>query len=188
MRPELLIAIVSGLLTLLASSLVAIYQARTEFQKMLKQLEQKYTTSLFEKRLEAYPLLYQLLHTLNHEIEYNVHNQGEIDRQNLIEFQHHYDHWIATSAFLLTPTTAELVWGYHNYLIDILGQTSEQSLSEKQWIEVRNIQATIGKCLRAELGVYDTRAAGIFKSEPYVHAMIERLNQSSRRIRNRFDY
>lgn len=188
MKPELLIAIVSGVLTLLASSLVAIYQARTEFRKILKQLEQKYTVSLFNKRLETYPLLFKLLHDLNHEIEYGSQNKENLSKQKLIEFQSHYDSWIAAYAFLLTPTTAELVWGYHNYLIDVLEQVSGSSLPEEQWVEVRNVQVTIGKCLRAELGVYDTKAAGVLEAEPYIHTMVERLNQSSRKIRNRFGY
>lgn len=184
MKPELLIAIVSGLLTLLASFFVAMYQARTEFRKMVRQLEQKYTTSLFEKRLEAYPMLYQMLHHLNNEIEYNTQS-----KQQLIEFQKNYDNWIASHAILLTSTTGKLVWGYHHYLIDVLGQFPGQTLPEETWIEIRNIQATIGKFLRAELGVYDTQAAGTPELEKtYVRAMIEKLHQSSRKNRSRFGY
>ena len=115
MKPELLITIVSGILTLLASFFVAMYQARTEFEKMVEQLEQKYTTSLFEKRLEAYPKLYKILHALNNEIEYNTQNKPQ-----LIKLQEDYDNWIASYAILLTPAVGKLVWGYHHYLIDIL--------------------------------------------------------------------
>ncbi|GEM_PF-6550971 len=188
MKPELLIAIVSGVLSLVASSLIAAYQARTEFQKMLKQLEQKYTTSLFEKRLELYPSLFTLLHNLNHEIEYKSQNKQHLSRQKLVEFQRYYDSWIATHAFLLTPASAELVWGYHHYLIDILEQESENYLPEEKWVEIRNTQLTIGKFLRAELGIYDTKAAGTLKLEPYIQAITKKLNQSSRKIRNRFGY
>jgi hypothetical protein len=74
-KPELLIAIVSGIITLSASFFVAMYQARTEFRKMVRQLEQKYTTSLFDKRLEAYPMLFKILHDLNNEIEYKTETQ-----------------------------------------------------------------------------------------------------------------
>lgn len=183
-KPELLIAIVSGVLTLLASFFVAMYQARTEFRKMVRQLEQKYTTSLFEKRLEAYPMLYKILHDLNNKIEYNTQS-----KQQLTEFQKNYDDWIAFHAILLTPTIGKLVWGYHNYLIDTLEQFSGDSLSEEKWIEIRNIQATIGKFLRAELGVYDTQAAGAPELEkPYVKAIVKKLHQSSRKIRSRFGY
>ena len=188
MKPELLIAIVSGVLAIVASSLVAVYQARTEFRKMLKQLEQKYTVSLFDKRLEVYPFLFKLVHDLNHEIEYNSQNKRNLNKQQLVEFQKHYDSWISAYAFLLTPTTAELIWGYHHYLIELLEQTPDNSLSEEQWIEIRNVQVTISKCLRAELGVYDTKAAGVLELEPYIRTMLERLNQSSRKIRNRFGY
>jgi len=183
-KPELLIAIVSGILTLSASFFVAMYQARTEFRKMVRQLEQKYTTSLFDKRLEAYPLLFKILHDLNNEIEYNTQS-----KQQLIELQKDYDDWVSSHAILLTPTTGKLVWGYHHYLIDILEQFPSESLPEEKWAEIRNIQATIGKFLRAELGVYDTEAAGSPELEKsYIKAIIERLNQSSKKIRSRFGY
>jgi hypothetical protein len=81
------------------------------------------------------------------------------------------------------------VWGYHHYLIDTLEQFPYESLQKENWAEIRNIQSTIGKFLRAELGVYDTKAAGVPELEkPFMKAAIERLNQSSRKIRDRFSY
>ena len=181
---QLTVAIVSGLITLLASSLIAIYQSRSEFRKLTKQLEQTYTTSLFDKRLEVYPVLFRALNQLNHKIEYS-----SLDKQQLVEFQHQYDDWLATHAILLTPTTAKVVWGYHNYLIDLLEQYYDSPLSLEQWIEIRNIQIVIGKFLRAEIGVFDTTAAGIPELErPHVRAIIEKLQRSSQKIRNRFGY
>jgi hypothetical protein len=177
MKPELLIAIVSGLITLLASSFVAIYQARTEFQKLTRQLEQKYTTSLFDKRLEVYPVLFKALNDFNNVIEYNSSS-----KQQLIEFQKQYDTWISSHAILPTPTTAKAVWGYHNYLIDLLEQYHDIALPQERWIEIRNIQIVIGKFLRAEIGVFDTIAAGIPELEkPHVKAIIDKLHQSSKK-------
>ncbi|MEM9808985.1 MAG: hypothetical protein AAF959_27335 [Cyanobacteria bacterium P01_D01_bin.56] len=181
---ELVIAIASGLITLVASSLIAVYQARTEFHKLSKQLEQTYTTSLFDKRLEVYPLLFKALSQFNHSIEYRSPN-----KQQLIEFQHQYDDWTSTHAILLTPTTANAVWGYHNYLIDILEQYHDSPIPLEQWIEIRNIQTVISKFLRAEIGVFDTTAAGIPELEkPYVKEILNKLQQSSEKIRSRFRY
>ena len=181
---QLAVAIVSGLITLLASSLIAIYQSRSEFRKLTKQLEQTYTTSLFDKRLEVYPVLFRALNQLNHKIEYS-----SPDKQQLVDFQHQYDDWLATHAILLTPTTAKVVWGYHNYLIDLLERHYDSPLPLEQWVEIRNIQIVIGKFLRAEIGVFDTTAAGIPELErPYVRAIIDKLQHSSQKIRNRFGY
>ena len=168
---QLVIAIVSGLITLLASSLIAVYQSRTEFRKLQKQLEQTYTTSLFDKRLEMYPVLFRTLNDFNHQIEY-----GSPNKQQLMEFQRQYDDWVSTHGILLTPTTAKAVWGYHNYLIDLLEQYHDSSLPLEQWIEIRNIQIVIGKFLRAEIGVFDTTTAGIPELEkPYVKTIIDKL-------------
>ena len=176
MKPELAIAIVSGLLTLVASYLVAMYQARTELKKMVRQLQQQYTTSLFDRRLDVYPLLYRLTQGLNNQIDYRTQT-----RQGLVELQQQYDDWLAVHAILLTPALGELAWGYHAYLIEILGQ---DSISDPVWRESYTIQATLGKCLRAELGVYDTAAAGLPELEkPHVKAVMERLRQSVERLR-----
>ncbi|NEQ54663.1 MAG: hypothetical protein F6K11_31795 [Leptolyngbya sp. SIO3F4] len=184
MQLELVVAIVSGLITLAASSLIAVYQSRTEFRKLRKQLEQTYTTSLFDRRLEVYPVLFKTLNRFNHRIEYDSPN-----KQQLAEFQHHYDEWVSIHAILLTPTTAKVVWGYHNYLIDVLEQYHDGAIPLEKWIEIRNIQSVIGKFLRAEIGVFDTTAAGIPELErPHVKAIIDKLQGSSQKIRNRFGY
>ncbi|MGD1854456.1 MAG: hypothetical protein ACFB2W_09405 [Leptolyngbyaceae cyanobacterium] len=184
MQLELVIAIVSGLITLLASSAIAVYQSRTEFRKLTRQLEQTYTTSLFDKRLNVYPILFQALHDLNHKIEYSSPN-----KQQLIEFRHQYDDWLSTYGILLTPATAQVVWGYHSYLIDLLEQYHDRPLPLDCWIDIRNIQIVIGKCLRAEIGVFDTTAAGIPELEnPYVKALISKLLHSAQTIRSRFGY
>jgi hypothetical protein len=184
MKPELLVAIVSGLITLLASFFVATYQARTEFRKLARQLEQTYTTSLFDKRLEGYPVLFKILNDFNHVIEYNSPTKGQ-----LVEFQKQYDSWIASQAIFLTPTTAKVVWGHHHYLIDLLEQYPDLSFPKERWIEIRNIQVVIGKFLRAEIGVFNTTAAGNPELEKhYVKEIMDKLHQSSKKIRSRFGY
>ncbi|MEO1126218.1 MAG: hypothetical protein AAFX95_19440 [Cyanobacteria bacterium J06639_16] len=184
MTPELLIAIVSGILTLLASFFVAMYQARVESRKLVRQLEQQYTTSLFDKRLAAYTVLFQLLHDFNAVIEYGISN-----RQQLADFRKHYDSWVSAHAILLTRTTAKLVWGYHNYLINLLGQPTDVPLPQEQWVEIRNIHVLLGKALRAEVGIFDTTAAGIPEfDKPHVRALVEKLKQSSKQVRRRFGY
>ena len=184
MKPEFLIAIVSGLITLAASFFVAIYQARTEFRKLARNLEQQYATALFEKRLEVYPVLFKALQDLNHVIEYQVPSE-----QDLVEFQQQYDRWLASHAILLTPTTAKVVWGYHNYLITLREQYHDSRLPQTVWTEIRNIQVVIGKFLRAELGVFDTIAAGISDLDrPHIQAILDRLHQTSQKLRDRFGY
>ncbi len=176
--------IVSGLITLAASSLIAVYQSRTEFRKLRKQLEQTYTTALFDKRLEMYPILFKILNDFNHRIEY-----GSPNKQQLMEFQRCYDDWGASHGLLLTPVTAKVVWGYHNYLINLLEQYHDNPVPLEQWIEMRNIQVVIGKFLRAEIGVFDTTTAGNPELErPYVKAIIDKLEHSSQNIRSRFRY
>ena len=182
MQPELIIAIISGLITLLVSFFVAMYQSRSEFRKMAQQLEEKYTTSLFNKRLEAYPLLFRIVSQLSNAIE-----QGNQSKQQLADFQGQFDDWLSSYAILLTRSTAEILWRYHGYLIDLLEQYRDEMMPEEEWIEIRNVHVTIGKFLRAELGVFDTKPAGTPEIEkPHVKELLEKLGQRSKKVRGRF--
>jgi hypothetical protein len=151
---------------------------------MARQLEEKYTTSLFDKRLEVYPSLSKALNELSNAIEHNTQS-----KQHLVEFQSQFEKWISSNAIFLTPTTARIVWGYYHYLIDLIDQHRDKPIHEDQWVEMRNIQLTIGKFLRAELGVFDTKPAGTSDlEEPYVKEILDKLNSSSKKIRSRFGY
>ncbi len=184
MQPELIIAIISGLITLLASFFVAMYQSRAEIRKMTKQLEEKYTTSLFDKRLEAYPPLFKILSQLSNVIEHSTQSKDQ-----LTDFQGQLDNWLSSYAILLTPSTAQILWSYHGYLIDLHEQYRDEPMPEEQWIEIRNVHVTIGKFLRAELGVFDTKPAGTPELEkPHVKQLLEKLGQRSKKVRGRFGY
>jgi hypothetical protein len=184
MEAELVVAIVSGLITLTASFFVAMYKSRAEFKKMAKQLEERYTTSLFDKRLESYPLLFKALNQLSNAIESNAQSE-----EQLREFQRQFDSWLSSYAIFLTPSTAQMVWGYHVYLLNLLKQYQGGLIPEERWIEIRNIHVVIGKLLRAELGVFDTQPAGIPELEkPHVKGILERLEQETRKVRTRFGY
>lgn len=182
MKLELIIVIVSGVITLLASFLIATYQTRLEFQKMSKQLEEKYTTALFNKRIEVYPQLFKILHDFNHKVEYRTQN-----KQTLLTFQQEFDGWMSTNAIFLTSTISQIAWGYHSFLIDLLEDSHNKQITEDKWVEIRNIQLTFGKFLRAELGVFDTVPAGIPELEkPHVQAILNKLSQSSKKVHSRF--
>ena len=184
MQPELIIVIVSGFITLLASLFVAMYQSRVEFRKLASQLEEKYTTSLFDKRLEVYPLLFKALNTVNSSIEQNCQS-----KQLIMDFQDEFENWLSLNAIFLTPATANIIWGYHNYLIDLGNLYGEADIPEERWVEIRNIQVAIGKFLRAELGVYDMEPAGTPELEkPHVKEVLDKLDKSSDKIRKRFGY
>lgn len=184
MQTEILIAIVSGVITLFASFFVAMYRSRTEFKKLAKQLEEKYTTSLFEKRLAAYPELFRLVHELSNSIEKKTHT-----KKSLLAFQKAFDAWVSTSAILLTPATAKVVWRYHKHLIHLLQINEAPEIPEVKWTEIRNIHILIGKMLRAEIGVFNTQPAGTpTLDKPHVKAILAPLDTGVIHMSERFGY
>lgn len=184
MQPELIIAILSGMITLLASLFVAMYQVRAEFRKLARQLEGKYKTSLFDRRLEAYPLLFNDLNDLNNAIELN-----NCSKQRIFDIQAKLDKWLSSNALFLSSTTAQIVWRYRSYLIDLIEQYHDKPVPDERWIEIRNIQVIIGKFLRAELGVFDTEPAGTpGLDKPHIKEILDKLGQSSKKTHSRFGY
>lgn len=179
MQSELIVAIVTGLITLLASFVIATVQARAELRKMAKQLEERYTTSLFEKRLDAYPELFKILNSLTNAIEY-----GDVNRSELAQLQLEFDNWMSQHALFLTNSTARVAWGYHDYLIDTLEESRDQPVPDERWKEIQKIHKTLGKFLRAELGVFSTDAAGnVDLKKTHIAELLELLSQSSSKVR-----
>ena len=176
MQLELLIALVSGVLTLAASFFVAMYKSRSEVNKMGKLLEEKYSTALFEKRLAAYPVLYQMLNTMNMAIE------REANRVALLRtFQSDYEAWVGSHAILVTPSTGTVIWRYQRFLVNLLLKGKKTQIDQPQWEEIRNINRLIGKFLRAELGVYDTKPAGLPEMDkPHVQNLLRKLGASAK--------
>ncbi len=151
MSSNLIIAIVSGLITLIVSVLVTSLKNKSELKKIKKELELNYAKSLFDKRIEVYPSLFCLLSGLNKLIEYNRQSKADI-----IEFQKNIDKWNNENAIFLTTTSSRIAYGYRYYLIDLTSKYSDKEIPENDWKNIRKINVTFEKSLRAEIGVYDT--------------------------------
>ncbi len=184
MPTELVIAVISGLVAIVGSFFIAIYQSRVEFRKLARQVEEKYASSLFDKRLTVYPPLYSTLSRLTSAIETNTQTTEQVK-----QFQDQFENWLSSNAIFVTPTTATMVWGYRAYLLNLMETFEDEPIPEERWVEIRNLNVVIGKFLRAELGVFSTQPAGTPELEsPHVSEMIERLSQESGKRRSRFGY
>lgn len=181
MDKTIIISIVSGIITLLTSVVVAIFASRLELRKIQKELEQRYAQSLFDKRIELYPKLFTLLSSFNKFIEYHIQT-----KEQLLELQHNLDEWNNANAIFLTKTSDRIAYGYRFYLIDLFQRYSGAPIPEEEWKNIRTINIVFEKSLKAEIGVYDTRPAGILEKDT---EKVEKIvGDSIERVRNVLHY
>lgn len=182
MNNNLLIPIFSGILTLFASFFIAMYKSRVEIKKIAKQLEEKYTIALYNKRLEVFPEMFKIVNTLCQKIEKGINKFDD-----LIQFQESFDCWLSNNGILLTKSMVNLLWPYHNYLIIKLEKTNELTFSEEDWKHIRNFHVKICQSIRAELGIFETKAAGQYRLDhPDFKNMFNRIEQTSELLIKRF--
>ena len=160
MQVTIIISIISGIITLITSVLITTIKNRSELLKIHVELEQKYATSLFEKRLNVYPTLFKILSDFNKLIEYNIQTKDK-----LLELQKNLDEWNNEYAILLTTTSSRMAYSYRYYLIDLFQKYSKKDIPQDVWNNIRTLNVAFEKSIRAEIGIYDIRAAGVLNKE-----------------------
>jgi hypothetical protein len=85
---QYLVSIFTVAISVIASLIVTIIRNKTDFRKLKIEFDQKYAKSLFDKRVEAYPELYEILSGYGKIIQYK---QNTV--KNLIEFRNKIDAW-----------------------------------------------------------------------------------------------
>ena len=58
-----------------------------------------------------------------------------------------------------------MAYGYRFYLIDLFQKYFEKPIPENEWNNIRTLNVAFEKSIRAEIGIYDIRAAGVLKEE-----------------------
>lgn len=150
--PELLMAIITGLLSVVASVGVTTLSNRSELRRIRRELEQSYEKSLFDKRVKIYPKLYQLLSANIKLIRY-----GEASRDTLLKFREEIDSWNSKYALFFTPATSRLSGRFRTYLFLLL---KESEITDDHWIRVKNTLQLFEAALRAEIGILNVPAVG----------------------------
>ena len=141
---------------------------KTEFNKIKIGLEQKYAKSLFDKRIEVYPELYNLLSSYAKLIGYN---QQTID--NLIEFRDNIDKWNNKYSIFFTASTSTISARFRGYLRKLLSDGTKSRVTIEDWKAIGKILFHFEQLLRAEIGILDTKPVGEPKDIKNVYEFIE---------------
>ncbi|NUO82141.1 hypothetical protein HUU05_18885 [candidate division KSB1 bacterium] len=158
------IPIVSVLISVVTSVIITTLRNRTEVAKLRKQLEQQYAKSLFDKRLETYPKLYNVLSGYAKTIQYDQQTIG-----NLIQFRNALDEWDSQNALLHTEDTSRLAGKFRDYLKKLIAKSEESQIDteelKKEARDIKKIIAWFEQTIRTEIGILGTLPPGEMRDE-----------------------
>jgi hypothetical protein len=150
-----IISIVGVLISVNVSILVTRLQNKSELEKLKREQEQQYAKSLFEKRIDVYPELYNLFSSLAKMIR---DHQATV--KNLIEFTAQNDSWNSRHSIFFTEATKKVSYKFRAYLHDLLRDGRNSNIKDEDWNAIIRMLIHFETCLRTEIGVTSTAAAG----------------------------
>jgi len=163
---SLLISVISVVVSIISSVVVTTLRNKAELRKIQTEIEQAYSKSLFDKRLESYPALCRLFSGYSKVINYKKQTV-----ENLIEFRDEVDKWNSQYSLFFTDKTAIFSSKFRSYFKELLSNNIDHSnISERDWKDIRKAIGYFENFLRAEIGIYDTKPVG--KSKYIEEAMI----------------
>lgn len=163
---------------------ISIKRNRTELKMIQIQLEQKYSTSLFEKRIELYPSLSEILSGYQKKILY-----GDNTEENFMVFIKELDSWNTKNSIFFTQETAEFSSDSRRFFRVFLNKIKNQNasdsngklknkLSKDEWIAIYQVLGDFEISLRADIRMFHEKTPGNSKDRGKI------IDSLKNRIRN----
>ena len=162
------ISMLGVLISVTVSVIVSRQQNKIELEKIKRQLEQAYAESLFDKRLEIYPQLYNFLSNYRKAILY-----GKQNVKNLLEFRDTIDQWNSQYSFFFTGSTGRISGKFRGYLKDLLAKGKNSKIEDDDWKAIQEILRYFEISLRSEIGVSTIEPASQIEGIEEIYRFIE---------------
>lgn len=162
-----LIALSGVLISGLVSFVVSSVQSNASAANLRLEVEQRYNQKLYEKRLEAYPLLYRATSDLGKNLEL-----ADLRYKRFTKSRERIDQWDSQHAVLVSPSVIALLLELRNTLTDMaLAREQDALVSSADRKLVFGAALKLEQAIRNEIGVY---AVGGFHNaliqEQYPHS------------------
>lgn len=182
----ILIPVVTVIISVIASVIVATMKNRTEMAKIYRELDNRFAGSLFDKRVETFPELYYLLSDYLKTLQYRKNNV-----ENLIEFKQALDEWCSKHSIFFTHPTARIESILRDWLQVVLSK-KENALNKKDWDTIFSLIEAFMLSMRSEIGNIDTDPLGRtieLKEEvrQYIREGIKDMQKQTERLINASD-
>ena len=149
-----LIALVGVIISAVISYVVSSHQASISISNLETELKSKYNVKLYEKRIEKYPELYEIVSSLGKDIR-KIELTHNILKERLLEI----DEWDSKNAILLSPSSIELILEMRNILDGYTNFDPNYEPTKQVGRAAREIifesALRLEEAIKKELGVYD---------------------------------
>lgn len=164
-----IISIVGVLISVTVSVIITRVQYKVELEKIRRHLEQEYAKSLFDKRIETYPQLFNLLSSYGKTIQYNKQNI-----ENLIELRNSLDNWNNQNGIFFSKDTAKLSARFRRFLHSILDNGAKYEIQKEDWKLIEKVMERFEMSLKAEIGVTKMPPVSNLEGIEEVYDLLER--------------
>lgn len=165
---SLLIPVITVIISVLTSVFITAIRNKAELAKIQKETELRYSKSLFDKRIEIYPELYNSLSSYDKLIQYNKQSI-----ESLREFRDKVDEWNSRNSLFFTEATTKISSRFRKYLRILLQRNQQNTISNEDWNDIQKIIVHFEHSLKAEIGIYDTKAVGLIKDIERIYKFID---------------
>lgn len=170
---QIAIPIITLIVSVISSVVISTRRNKVEMHKVQVEFEQKYAKSLFDKRIEYYRELYELLSNYGKTLLYKKQNV-----ENLSKFRISLDEWNNKYSIFFTNATARISSKFRRYSNSLLSYSQDESIKVDDWVTIRKILGFYEKSLRSEIGIYDTKPVGEFEAIDKVYEFIDKRVKS----------
>jgi len=179
---------ISNLLTIIVTIIGAIYITgkinRTKLDKIKFELEQKYASALFKKRVEIYPSLSAILSGYQ-----KIILSKKNDKNNFCIFLDMLDKWHTKNALFLSSTATKISDMSRLYFRSLSNKLDSQNesgshgklesnLSEAEWKDIYQILGDYELTLRADLGTFPKKPTAKTDEVKIIFDSLEKKIQS----------
>ncbi len=151
----IIVPIISTIISVVFSIIATTLKNKAELRKVQIEVEKNFAKSLFDKRVEYYPDLYNILSDYAKTIKYGRNN---ID--NLKEFREKMDDWNSKYSLFFSPQTADFSSRFRYYLAYLLADNIPADIIEKNWEPVLYMIGKFEKFLKSEIGIINIKPIG----------------------------
>jgi hypothetical protein len=145
-----LIALAGVIISVLVSFVVGQRQIKTQMDSLRIQIEQTFTSKLYEKRLEVYPLLFEIMSSFSKRIR----DHGEITKEIIDDFAAQFYEWDSKNSIYTSGLTLKQLMRMMRLIKSYKNSSDEKYSKRKLRSELIPQMLELELMLKTELGVF----------------------------------
>lgn len=131
------------------SALIAFLVSYRQTRVRLREIDQKYTDKLFERRIDSYPMLYALIGGLGYHLK-----KGELSKHAVSRAKKRLREWDAQYALYASPVVTKCLVDLHKRMDLEVGDHDMSLLSDVELNEIWKALIALEVALKSEVGVF----------------------------------